>query len=59
LTPGVVNVVSTLTPSPMRSPRRVPFRYVQISRQGTLHGVVDVNVIGTPTTYGPAQMTFL
>ena len=40
--PGVANAVTTLTPSPSLSPRRVPFKNVHVSRQDTVHGVVDV-----------------
>src|SRR3954454_18860180 len=53
--PGVGNDTVTLSPSPSASPSRVPFRYVQIKRQGLVHGVVDVNVIGSPTKYGPGE----
>src|SRR5437016_12913427 len=30
-------------------------KYLQISRQFTVHGVVDVKVIESPTRYGPAE----
>src|SRR3989440_6205148 len=51
--PGVEKVRWTLTPSPICTPSRVPLSYFQISRQATVHGVVDVYVIGEPTKYGP------
>src|SRR3954447_5024235 len=53
--PGVEKLRCTLSPSPICSPRRVPLRYFQIRRQSVVQGVVDVNVIGVSTKYGPSD----